>query len=136
MTTEIYVTPAEQSLVDSLSPALRIGWNIQPETYDRYETPRQIQMRYFLADLTTYPEVKAVVQKMQTEPEKVSMADFLDFSPQIQENVYFLLGAIGLTQFISLLLQEEIDDEAMFALSVLTTARHKLLKINQSATHV
>ena len=136
MTTEIYVTPTERAIFDSLPGQLRSGWQVHDEALTKYETDRQLQMRYYLADFTAYPEVKAAVTAMQQNPGSVGFDTIAEFNPELQEQLYFVLGARGLTVFIARLLQEQLDDDALFALSVLTPTRHKLLELNQSATHV
>lgn len=114
--------------------SLREGWIVERETLNTYESPRQIQMRFAMADFSLYPEVEKLRTRMAAG-EDVG-ADVLASVPQdVQQEVFFMIGARGVHDLLHMLLHAMNSDEDVEALSVLSTVRHKLLSLNASAIH-
>lgn len=133
MTTELYLTLQEQKQLDVFPAQVRTGWQVHTEESDAYETPRQLQMRAFMSDFTAHPELAALADKLIKDPKAVSLEEFEVLKPELQEELYFIMGARGVRTIIAGMLTEEPTDETMYALSVLTTIRHKLLELNSQS---
>lgn len=129
----LFLTAAEQFMFGKLASSLRDGWDVQTEPLDCFESPRQIKMRYFLADFTLHPEMKVLAEKI----EKQDLGGFTaaDLPEGIESEVLFVLGARGVNALIESLLPSVAKDEEVEALATLSAVRHKLLEINSTATH-
>lgn len=134
MTTELYLTAAERGVFDSLGADLQEGWSVVEETQESYESDRQIKMRYHLADFTAYPEVQELARKF-AEGEQITQQDIQNIPAGVQQELYFIIGAKGVSALIGLLLQSLDSDEVIEAVAALSTVRHELLRLNASATH-
>ncbi len=134
MTKTLFLTDAERATFDALPSSLRDGWDVQSESQETYESIRQTQIRYSLADFSFHPEINSFVEAIVNggEPD----LDILDsLSPEVEKEIFFVMGARGVKSLIETLLPEIADDEDVELLASLTVIRHELLSINASATH-
>jgi hypothetical protein len=130
MITELYLTADEQVQFNLYPAALRSGWQVIPEYGDSFENPRQLQMRALMSDFTAHPEIAVLAQKITTKSAEVTIEDIEHLSPEIQQEVYFIIGARGVDMIVKQLLTEEPNDDLLFALASMSTVRHKLLQLN------
>lgn len=134
MNQTLFLTDAERASFDSLPSAIKEGWDVQAETNESYESLRQIQMRYSLSDFSFHPEIKSFVDAIADGGEP--NLDVLDsLSPEVEKEIFFVLGARGVKSLIEALLGEVENDEDVELLASLSAIRHELLSINSSATH-
>lgn len=134
MTTTLYLTTEEKKLFDALSPSLQEGWTVEQEDLDCYESDKQIQMRYRLADFSAYPEVAHMVESVVNGEDPATLS--LDALPDtVQKELYFTMGARGVNALIRILISAISTDDDIAALAALSAARHELLTINKTATH-
>lgn len=131
----IYLTAAEKSVFESLSEELRDGWSVEDEQLEKYETVRQISMRYHLADFKFHPEVETLIKRI-LDGESPDIVDVEKLDPEVMKEVFFLIGARGVKSIIDTLMKNISNDDDIELLMTLSTVRHKLLEINQSSTHV
>lgn len=131
----IYLKNAEQQVYDLLPADLRAGWTVLEETFTKYESNKQIQTRYFLADFTAYPEVGDLLGRMKANPASVKIEDFADIDYTVQQELYFMMGARGIEHFVAAILPHIKNDDDVQALSNFTTIRHKLLELNSQSTY-
>ncbi|MBT4119354.1 MAG: hypothetical protein HOG89_02015 [Candidatus Peribacter sp.] len=134
MTTDIYLSEAEQNTFNSFSDSLKEGWNIISESLTCYESERQIVMRHRMADFTAFPQVAAMLDRI-VEGEPLEHFSLSTIPDEVQKEIYFTMGARGVNAFIQTLLPAIKTDDDVVALATLSAARHKLLEINSSATH-
>lgn len=136
MENTIYLMADEQGAYSALSADLKEGWTMLTEEFSKFETAKQLQMRHFLADFTANPELGTFYETLQEDPAQFTEENLKALSPDMQEEVYFLLGARGVDVFVKELLKNLVTDEDLRGLAMLTTIRHKLLEINAKSTHV
>ena len=136
MDTTLYLTTAEQELLNNIDVTLTENFSVEAETFGMYETIKQLQMRHFLADFTAYPEINTLIEKLKSNPTDITKEDLETMNPEFQEEVYFAIGARGVDVFVQELIKNISDEDDMEALCFLTTVRHKLLDINSKSKHV
>jgi len=134
MTKTLFLTDKEQSYLQNIPSSLRDGWDLQTETLDAYESMRQIKIRYSLSDFSFHPEIKTFVEGIMENGEP-DMAVLDSLTPEVEKEIFFVLGAVGVKSLIATLLTEISDDADMELLASLSVIRHELLSINASATH-
>lgn len=134
MNTTIFLTGEEQEMFNAIPSSLREGWNVQPETLESYESLRQIRMRISLADFKFHPGLKVILDQI-SEGQPPDSIPFDHIGPEVQKELFFIIGARGVAAFIATLLREIATDADIEALATLSAIRHELLTINLSATH-
>lgn len=129
--TLIHLTAAEQTQFLTLPEALRQGWTVEEEILSSYEPLSDIQIRYSLVDFTFHPEMKTLAERIANgeTPDKISL-DAL--SPDVQSEIFFVLGARGTNVLIQSLFSEITTDADIELLAMLTVIRHKHLELNSS----
>lgn len=134
MTNTIFLTETERISFDRLPSSVKEGWETQAETFTSYESERQMKIRYSLADFSFHPEINTFVEHIVNggEPD-MNVLDSL--TPEVEKEIFFVLGARGVKSLIETLLTEIENDEDMELLAALSVVRHELLSINASATH-
>ncbi|MDB4978219.1 MAG: hypothetical protein JWM56_405 [Candidatus Peribacteria bacterium] len=130
----LYLTTDEQTAFKALPADLQEGWEVETETATDYESLRQIKMRYYLADFSHVPEVKAIADRIANN-EPIGDLSLGNIPANIQKELYFTLGARGVKALIETLVHEIASDDDIEALSTLSIVRHKLLEINSTSTH-
>ena len=132
MIKSLYLTADERKAYDALSDDLKEGWTVEEEGLDCYESDRQLRMRAHMADFSMYPEVESIVNQVtgDGEPAPVSLDGI---SPDVQKELYFMIGARGVKILVTLLFKELKNDDDIEALAFLTTVRHELLETNSKA---
>ncbi len=133
--TPLHLTLAEQSLFKKLPASLQEGWEVKEETSQAYETDEQLQMRFQMASFKKDAAVQNLATKLQAgkQIEKLS----LDAVPaHFLQELYFTIGARGVTTFMAVLLQNLGTDEDVQALAGLSQIRHEILQTNESVSYV
>jgi hypothetical protein len=132
--TTLYLRPEERKIFEKLPEPLRDGWVVREETLQSFESPRQIQMRLHLADFRGEPALEKVTQCFRKggDLSKLSLAAL---PTDAQSELYFAIGARGVTILVEGLLRKIRSDDDLLALSLLTSVRHKLLELNAHPLH-
>jgi len=134
MTKTLFLTSAERATFDALPSSLRDGWDVQSESLETYESMRQIQIRYSLADFSSHPEINSFVESIVNGGEpNMDVIDSL--SPEVEKEIFFVMGARGVKSLIETLLPEVANDEDVELLASLSVIRHELLSINASSSN-
>lgn len=95
---------------------------------------RQIQIRYSLADFSSHPEINSFVESIVNGGEpNMDVIDSL--SPEVEKEIFFVMGARGVKSLIETLLPEVANDEDIELLASLSVIRHELLSINASSSN-
>ncbi len=133
MNTIIHLTSPEAAVFSALPDTLREGWTIEEEILSTYETLAELQIRYSLADFTFHPEMQKLAERIVNgeSPDTMSLEGL---SPDVQSEIFFVLGARGTDVMIHSLLPEISTDEDVELLAVLSTIRHKHLELNSSVS--
>jgi len=134
MTNSIFLTDKERETFDRLPSSVKEGWETQTESHTVYESERQMKIRYSLADFSFHPEIKSFVEGI-VEGGAPDMNILDSLTPEVEKEIFFILGARGVKALIETLLPEIENDEDMELLAALSVVRHELLSINASATH-
>ncbi|UPA22149.1 hypothetical protein K8942_03745 [Candidatus Peribacteria bacterium] len=134
MHTTIYLTHSEQERYNLLPESLREGWTVVEETGTSYETLSELQIRYSLADFTFHPEMRNLAERI-VNGEKPELISFDMLSPDVQSELFFVLGAHGTDAMIQSVLSDISADDDVELLAVLSEIRHKHLELNSSVTN-
>ncbi len=134
MNKTLFLTDAERALFSALPSFVQEGWDVQTESLDAYESVRQMKIRYSLADFSFHPDMKVFAETIANggEPD-MNILDTLN--PEVEKEIFFVLGARGVKSLMETLLAEISNDEDVELLASLSVIRHELLSINASATH-
>lgn len=134
MNKTLFLTDAERASFESLPSGIKEGWLIEAESVSAYESERQMKIRLSLADFSFHPEIKSFADAIADGG--VPDMNVLDsLSPEVEKEIFFVLGARGVKSLIETLLPEIQNDEDVELLASLSAIRHELLSINASATH-
>lgn len=126
----LLLTGKEEQMFSVLSPALQDGWKTEKETLQSFETPKQLQMRFHMSSLKKYPAF-TVLKDMLEEGKNVTTETCLDaFSEDLLPEVFFLIGARGLSQLIESVLAVATMDEELKAVAAWSHVRHDILQTN------
>ncbi len=131
MDKQLLLTKDEILTFKSLDATVSSSYKPMEEKLDCYETPRQLTMRYSLADFSAVPKMKDLAMKLQKGDLSFSIDDIPE---EAQKEVYFVLGARGVGVLIQSLLPGA-NAEELEAVAMLSQIRHKLLEINSTAVH-
>ena len=134
MDTTLLLLAKEREVFDALPDALREGWKPEKETMLYFETAKQLQMRFHMSSLRKYPAFKALSEKME-KGEKFTPDSLLSmFDEDMLPEVFFFIGAKGLTFIIQSVLVSAKTDEELQAVAAWSHVRHDLFLSNAAAS--
>ncbi len=131
MNDTLFLTPHERSQLDQLSVKVPADWAVTDEASSAYETDEQLEIRAQIASFKDNPAVLALVEALKAGK---APQEWPDIPADVLPEVYFTIGARGLTGMIGGLLENAADLDDIAMLSALTTLRHEVLMTNESVS--
>lgn len=130
----LYLLALERDAYDQLPAELKKAWGglVQDETGDTWETEEQLQVRMKIALKELSPKDGVALAKMIEKTKTVGIDGISekDFPKNILPQMFFILGATGLTGIIYTLLRKaESVNDLEFA-TMLSFLRHQTLMTN------
>jgi hypothetical protein len=127
---QLILTSDEKAMFDALPDALKDGWQVSDEPSSAWESDETLAIRYEMSSLKRHPEAKNILETVRKgEYEKAIMEGIPE---SLLPDLFFTIGAKGMTVMIHKLLQEAKTDADLGGTSALTTIRHQLLTANAS----
>lgn len=129
----LFVTGAEKQLFDALSPELKEGWKLEPETLTYTDTPERRQVRLDLMELDDGQFENIMLRCGPQCSEKdletlIAEVDFTNLSERDLWEICFALGADAMTYLIAKLLIDAKTDEQIEGVCAFTHLRHRFLE--------
>lgn len=131
MNDTLFLTPHEHAQLDQLSVKVPADWAVTDEASTAYESDEQLEIRAQIASFKDDPAVLALVETLKAGK---TPAEWPEVPNEILPEVYFTIGARGLTGMIGALLESAADLDDIAMLSALTTLRHEVLMTNESVS--
>lgn len=103
---------------------------MQSETLNSYETPTQLKMRMHMSALKKYPFFERLAKKVQSGESIDTLETTKQFPEEVLPQVFFLIGARGMTLLIEDVLSKADSDDALMAIAAWSEIRHDLLLAN------
>jgi hypothetical protein len=125
----LFLTPNEQARFGTLPEALRQGRNVEAEASTAYESDEQLEIRRQLASFKDDPATVALAAAIA---EGKPASEWPEVPKSVLPELYFTIGARGVTAMIGALLNEIADGEDVDLLAALSYIRHELLGTNES----
>lgn len=128
----LYLTTAERSLYESLSEAVRDGWETVDETLTYNDNPKKQMLRLSLVRLHDPSLVKLRDKAIATStPEEMTtLLQSQDLSLVGEDDLAqlcFALGPAALGRLIEIMLKDVSNDKDMEGVTALTVIRHSIL---------
>jgi len=127
---QLLLTAEEKQAFETLPTTLKDGWNISDETSTAYETPETLAIRYEMSSLKRHPQTKKILETVKQGKFEQAIMDGIP--EDMLSDLFFTIGATGLSTIIKKLAAESQTDDDLAGLSSLTTIRHQLLLANAS----
>jgi hypothetical protein len=131
----LYLTADEKKVFDRLSERLREGWVVEEETGTAYEDATVLKIRAGMARFESQPELHAFV-KSAMDSGKVDPSTITTLHPSVLPELFFTIGAHGVTLLMATMLGQMQTDEDILALAGLSSIRHDILATNASISLV
>ena len=125
----LYLTAAEQAKFQTVSDALKDGWEVTPETIDAYETTYQLWIRANMMELNEFPEIKQMILALR-DGKPVDPTTIQNIPDEALPEVLFTIGARGITILMTILFDRIESDEEIAAIAGLSHLRHDVLEAN------
>ena len=131
MSNILYLTSEEMALAKKkISADLLKKWELKAEHIDAFESADELKKRMKEADFDKFPGVKEFVAHLATQTD-MSKISFDKFPEEAVPTLMYVMGASGLSYLIAHTLQEEeLDDDGLKNLALITSSRHKILMTN------
>ncbi len=123
----LLLTHDEQALYKGLSAELQTA-SVQDETIDAFESNDELALRYQMATFDRDPSVKNLLQYVREG--KYDQVDLESISPEILPDLYFTMGARGLSALAQSVLSTANSAEDLEQLEAITLIRHEILLAN------
>lgn len=131
MNDTLFFTADEQALFTRLTSVTPADITVSEETSTAYETDEQLEIRAQIASFKDEPAAKGLAEAIAAGKDA---SEWPDVPSEYLPELYFTIGARGLTAMIAVLLERATDEEDVRMLSALTTLRHEILANNESAS--
>lgn len=129
--TTLYLTAAESAVFSSLPETLREGWTVEDENGTAYEDADVLKVRAGMARFDAFPDLRDFVQKA-VRGEKIDPQTIKDIPQDALPELFFTIGAVGVTHMIRELLSACADDEDVEGVVGLSHIRRDILNTNAS----
>jgi hypothetical protein len=129
MNDTLFLTPDEQTRFGTLPEALRQGRDVETETSTNLESDEQLEIRRQLASFKDDPTAIALADAIAAGK---PASEWPEVPQAVLPELYFTIGARGVTAMINALLGEIADSEDIDLLAALTFIRHELLGTNDA----
>jgi hypothetical protein len=136
MTTDqrtLHFTPSELAHYEKLPAALREGWIVKEETGTAYETEEVLEIRRAMLRFQKNPSLQPLLEKLKQNIPLEQLTS-KDLPEEILPDLFFGMGARGVTVLIELAFGNVKDEEDVAGLAGLTKIRHDLLEANAKAS--
>lgn len=131
--TTLALTDAETARWNALPAALKEGWTTERETGTAYESAVMLKVRAGMARFDSFPALRTVVAKA-IAGEKPDVAALKGMPDAVLPELFFTIGAVGVTALIAAMFDHATTDEDVAALAGLTSVRRDILKVNETVT--
>lgn len=130
MMDSLLLTQEEAEAFSRLSADLREGWTVEPESGTAFEHPKQIQMRMHMSSLKKYPFFRSFAEKLDAQDTADMYAMIGDIPEECYAEMFFVIGARGLTYMMRSLLTSATTDDELKAIAAWSQIRHDILSAN------
>ncbi|MBP9750860.1 MAG: hypothetical protein KBC95_03365 [Candidatus Peribacteraceae bacterium] len=125
----LFLTPDEQARFGTLPEALRQGRLVETESSTAFESDEQLEIRRQLASFKDDPTTVALADAIAAGK---PAAEWPEVPQSVLPELYFTIGARGVTAMIGALLGEMADGEDVDLLAALSFIRHELFGTNEA----
>lgn len=132
MSQTLKLTQAEKKLFTSLPAALKEGWVVEEEIGICYEHPMQIRMRMHMSSLKKYPYFKEFATSVDAGKSVDAFLLLKNLPPELIPEVFFVIGARGLTFMIGDVLRGVNSDDDLKTIAAWSQVRSEILEANAS----
>lgn len=126
----LLLTQEEAAAFDLLPADLREGWTVESETGTAFEHPRQLQMRMHMSSMKKYPFFVALAEKINAQENVDTDLMLRDLPDEYLAEMFFVIGARGLTYMMRSLLTSATTDDELKAVAAWSHIRHDILSAN------
>lgn len=124
----VILTKEEQDQWKKLSADLQKGWKVEEEKGTRFETAKELEMRYYMLNVDGRPILQSMLKKIRAgDMEHVKLDDI---PSDVAEEFFFTIGAQGMTLLIRTLLVTAKAKQDVGSLALLTHMRSSVLRAN------
>ena len=124
----VILTKDEQGQWEKLAADLQKGWKIEEEKGTRFETAKELEMRYYMLNVGGRPVLQSMLKKIRSgEGDKVKLEDI---PTDVAEEFFFTIGAQGMTLLIRTLLVTAKTKQDVGSLALLSHMRSSVLRAN------
>ncbi len=125
----LFLTTDEQTRFGTLPEALRQGRAVETETSMAFESDEQLEIRRQLASFKDDPTTVALADAIAAGK---PASEWPEVPKSVLPELYFTIGARGVTAMIGALLGEIADNEDVDLLAALSFIRHELFGTNEA----
>lgn len=129
--TTLYLTKAESAMFSALPDALREGWTVEEEKGTAYEDADVLKVRASMARFDAFPQLREFVRTV-LKGESVDPRSIKDIPQDALPELFFTIGAVGVTHMLCELLPACTNDEDIEGVVGLSHIRRDILNTNAS----
>lgn len=130
----LYLTAEEIPLFEKLPAGMRDEWEVKKEEGLAFESFEVLKIRAGMARFDSYPALKELTKKAAAG-EKIDAAVFAAIPQSVLPELFFTIGARGISMLIAALLSKVTSDEDIAGVEGLSAIRHDILKTNASISY-
>lgn len=135
MQTTLYLLPEEREKFEALPQDLREGWTVEAEVGRAFEDAAVLNVRANMARFESFPELRSFVLEA-ARTGKADVAAIKSLPESILPELYFTIGARGVTMLMNAVFANVHDDSDIEALAGFSRIRHDILATNASISYV
>lgn len=129
----VILTKDEAERWEKLPAAIRKGWKVDTENGTRYETEKELEMRFYMLNLDGRPALQKIVKQIQSGKVEKVIPD--EIPADIAEEFFFTIGAQGITVLLRTLILTSKNEKDIGALALLSHMRNSILRANADIAH-